>query len=88
LEWRLTRYREAISGQHPVYNVVDTRDPDGRLVHMERLLLPFSRNGNTAEHVLSSIETVSLDGKFDQHGLAKSPYLSNSCALVAVIATE
>jgi hypothetical protein len=55
---------------------------------MERLLLPFSRNGNTAGHVLPSIKTVSLDGKFDQHGLAKSPYPSNSCALVAVIATE
>jgi hypothetical protein len=89
--WRdgaMATYREAVRGQHPVYNVVDTRDPDGRLVHMERLLLPFSQNGDAPDRVLASIETVSLDGKFDQHGLAKSPYLSNSCAFVAVIATE
>jgi hypothetical protein len=75
-----------VRGRHPVYNLVDTRDHDGRLVHMERLLLPFARNGAAVDRVLASIETLSLDGKFAQHGLADSPYVSSSCALVAVIA--
>lgn len=87
--WRegaIATYCEALRGRYPVYNVVDTRDRDGRLVHMERLLLPFGRNGEAVDRVLASIETLSLDGKFAQHGLADSPYVSSSCALVAVIA--
>jgi hypothetical protein len=85
LENALATYREAVRGRLPVYNAVDTRDGEGRLVHLERLLLPFCRNGGPVDRVLASIETVSLDGKFDQRGLADSPYASRGCALVAVI---
>lgn len=66
----------------------DTRDRDGRLVRMERLLRPFGRGGRVVDRILASIETVSREGKFGQRGLADLPYVSSSCALVAVIAAE
>jgi hypothetical protein len=86
--WRenaLATYWKAIDSKQPVYNAVDTRDRDGRMVHMERLLLPFSRNGIAADGILASIETVSLEGKFEQENLGRSPHVSNTCALVATI---
>ena len=86
--WRenaLATYRKAIEAKVPVYNAVDTRDHDGRTVHLERLLLPFSRDGATADRILASIETVSLEGKFEQENLGRSPHATSNCALVATI---
>jgi hypothetical protein len=86
--WRdnaLKTYRKAIESKLPVYNAVDTRDRDGCLVHLERLLLPFSRAGVTADRILASIETLSLEGKFEQENLGRSPYAARNCALVATI---
>jgi hypothetical protein len=54
-------------------------------VHLERLLLPFSRDGVTADRILASIETLSLEGKFEQENLGRSPYAARNCALVATI---
>ena len=89
--WRenaLTTYRKAIRSGRPVYNAVDTRDRDGRMVHLERLLLPFSRDGVAGHHILASIETVSLEGKFEQENLGRSPHATANCALVATIAMD
>jgi hypothetical protein len=86
--WRdnaMLTYRKAITAQRPVYNVVDTHDGNGTLVHMERLLLPFTANDGAPDRVLASIETLSVDGKFEQHELGNSPHAASSCALVAVI---
>ena len=86
--WRdnaITTYRKAVESRVPVYNAVDTRDRDGRMVHLERLLLPFSRDGIAVDRVLASIETVSLEGKFEQTNLGRSPHATRNCALVATI---
>ena len=86
--WRenaLKTYRKAIDSRLPVYNAVDTYDRDGCLVHLERLLLPFSRDGVTADRILASIETISLEGKFAQDNLGNSPHVRSNCALVATI---
>jgi hypothetical protein len=86
--WRsnaLITYRKAIEIGRPVYNAVDTRDRDDRLVHLERLLLPFSSDGTSADRLLASIETISLDGKFEQENLGQAPRASNTCAFVATI---
>ena len=86
--WRnnaLITYRKAVEVRRPVYNAADTRDRDGRLVHLERLLLPFGDDGATVDRILSSIETLSLDGKFEQDNLGQSPLASNTCAFVATI---
>ena len=50
-----------------------------------QLLLPFSRDGTNADRVLSSIETISLEGKFEQENLGRSPHATANCALVATI---
>jgi hypothetical protein len=89
--WRdnaLITYHKAIESKQPVYNAVDTRDRDGRLVHLERLLLPLCRDGVNADRILASIETISLEGKFQQENLGQSPLASNTCAFVAVIETD
>jgi hypothetical protein len=78
-------YCKTVETRLPVYNAVDTGDTQGRLVHMERLLLPFTSNGARADRLLASVETLSLDGRFEQHQLGHSPHASQSCALVAVI---
>ena len=41
----LSTYREAVRTKGPVYTVSDMRDPTGRIVHHERLLLPFTTDG-------------------------------------------
>jgi hypothetical protein len=89
--WRdnaMKTYCTAVEARLPVYNAVDTGDTHGRLVHMERLLLPFTSNGARADRLLASIETLSLDGRFEQRQLGRSPHASQSCALVAVIDPE
>jgi hypothetical protein len=89
--WRdnaLTTYRKAIESKGPVYNAVDTRDRDGTMVHLERLLLPFSRDGVAANGVLASIETISIEGRFEQENLGRSPYATANCALVATITVD
>ena len=78
-------YREAVARKRPVYNVVETRDGEGTLVRMERLLLPFASNGGEADRVLASIETLSVDGRFEQNELGRSRHVNGECALVAVI---
>jgi hypothetical protein len=86
--WRdnaLKTYVKALESRMPVYNAVDTRDREGRMVHLERLLLPFSRDGLAADRILSSIETVSLEGKFELENLGRSPHATSTCALVATI---
>ena len=55
---RIATYRQVMSTKGPVYTVSDMRDPTGRIVHHERLLLPFSLGGAETERILASIEAV------------------------------
>jgi hypothetical protein len=61
----LSTYRQVLATSLPVYTVADTQDRDGRIVHYERLLLPFSHNGGAIDRILASLETVSPEGAFD-----------------------
>lgn len=65
----LAPYRHAVSTGRPVYTVQDITDSEGRLVHYERLLLPFSRDGETVDRILASFEFVCPDGAFQSHNL-------------------
>jgi hypothetical protein len=65
----LAIYRHAVATGAPVYTVSDMRDRSGRIVHYERLLLPFCGNGARVERILASLETVSPEGAFDNDGL-------------------
>ena len=55
----------------PVYTIHDVTDSDGRIVHYERLLLPFSNDGKRVDRILASFEFVCIDGAFDSDRLLK-----------------
>jgi hypothetical protein len=81
----LATYREAMSRKVPVYTVSDMRDPTGKIVHHERLLLPFAVNGSETERILASIEAISPEGPFEIHELMKSPIRPPVIALCTTI---
>jgi hypothetical protein len=66
-------YREVVRTRRPVYTVADMRDPTGRIVHHERLLLPFSTDGTRVDRILASIEPRSPEGPLELRDLMKSP---------------
>lgn len=59
----------AVETGRPVYTIHDFTDRGGRLVHSERLLLPFSSDGERVNRLLAAFEFVSPDGAFDQRDL-------------------
>ncbi len=65
----LAPYHEAVATGRPVYLIHDVADRQGRLVHYERLLLPFARDGDNVDRILASFEFVCPDGAFDTHDL-------------------
>jgi hypothetical protein len=81
----LATYRHVVATRRPVYTVADTSDRAGRLVHYERLLLPFGRDGATVDRILISLETVSPEGTFDNRGLMRQPTLQPVFTLYASI---
>jgi len=65
----LAPYRQAVASGRPVYSIHDVADRQGRLVHNERLLLPFSHDGKNVDRILAAFEFVSPDGGFDNWDL-------------------
>jgi hypothetical protein len=65
----LAPYRQTVASGRPVYTAHDVTDRSGRLVHHERLLLPFARDGETVDRILASFEFVCAEGAFDGQGL-------------------
>ena len=62
LRSRIATYRQLLSSKGPVYTVSDMRDPAGRIVHHERLLLPFGMAAREVDHILASLEAASPEG--------------------------
>jgi hypothetical protein len=81
----LATYQQVIDARLPVYTVADMRDRSGRIVHYERLLLPFSRQGLEVEGILVSLETVSPEGDFEHRDLMLSPSKPPAFALCTTI---
>jgi hypothetical protein len=81
----MSTYRQAAEGKLPVYTVSDMRDPAGRIVHYERLLLPFTIAGSETERVLASLESHSPEGHFENSGLMVSPARPPAFALCSLI---
>lgn len=65
----LKPYYRAVETGRPVYTIHDFADREGRLVHSERLLLPFSSDGERVDRLLAAFEFVSPEGAFDQRDL-------------------
>ena len=66
-------YRQAVTTRLPIYTIADMRDRAGRIVHHERLLLPFGEDGVNVDRILASLEIVSPEGAFDHRELMKAP---------------
>lgn len=81
----LATYHRVLKTKLPVYTIADTRDRDGRIVHYERLLLPFSHDGVAIDRILASLETVSPEGAFDNRDVLKSTLKPPAFALCATI---
>jgi len=65
----ITPYEKAVRDALPVYTILDVTDRQGRLVHAERLLLPFARDGETVDRVLAAFEFICEEGAFDGHAI-------------------
>jgi hypothetical protein len=79
----LSTFLEVVAAREPVYTIADMRDGAGRIVHFERLLLPFGRDGTSVDRVLASIEAVSPEGAFESRDLmAASPPAFAFCAVI------
>jgi len=77
----LAPYAQTAKDGMPVYTIQDITDGAGRLIHFERLLLPFARDGETVDRILAAFEFVCADGDFDDKALlsaagASTPRLS------------
>lgn len=68
----LAPYRHAVAAGCPVYTIHDLTDSAGRVVHYERLLLPFASDGKAVDRILASFEFVSIDGGFDGDALMRN----------------
>ena len=84
-EAALSTYRQVLVTQLPVYTIADLRDRNGRIVHYERLLLPFTRGGVEVERILASLETVSPEGEFDNRAIIVSAPRPPAFALCTTI---
>jgi hypothetical protein len=56
-------YRACVTHKRPTYTITTIKDPDGKDVSYERLLLPFGTCG-AVEHIVGSYKTISIDGGF------------------------
>lgn len=65
----LAPYYRTLESRCPVYTICEVTDRSGRLIHFERLLLPFSNNGGAIDRIVASFEFFCEDGAFDGHGL-------------------
>jgi hypothetical protein len=78
-------YRQTVRTGCLVYTIHDVTDSGGRVVHYERLLLPFSSDGQSVDRILASFEFVCIDGAFDSHQLLQTQGTRPALKLSATI---
>ena len=61
-------YRACLAHRRPTYSISTLRDPDGKDVSYERLLLPFGNTGKV-EQIVGSFKAISIDGGFKVNNL-------------------
>lgn len=81
----LAPYHRTSNSGHPIYTIHDVTDRTGRLIHFERLLLPFSSDGEHVDRILASFEFICVDGAFDSHDLLKTQTAAPTLRLSATI---
>jgi hypothetical protein len=65
----LAPYEKAARDGVPIYTILQVSDREGRKVNAERLLLPFGRDGETADRILAAFEFICDEGAFDNDAL-------------------
>lgn len=63
-------YLESVKRALPVYTIANVDDIYGHVVAYERLVLPFSENGDIT-HVIASLKTICEDGGFEIRNLMR-----------------
>jgi hypothetical protein len=81
----LAPYHQALKTGCPVYTIHDVTDRNGRLIHFERLLLPFTCNGESIDRILAAFEFICEDGAFDSDDLMTSQHATPALRLSATI---
>jgi hypothetical protein len=81
----LAPYFQALKSGCPVYTIHDVTDRNGLVIHFERLLLPFSNDGERVDRILAAFEFICDDGAFDGHDLMKSQTVPPALRLSATI---
>jgi hypothetical protein len=56
-------YQVCLMRKRPTYSVSMVKDPDGKDVSYERLLLPFG-SADTVEQIIGSYKSISIEGNF------------------------
>lgn len=84
----LASYTECARTGLPVYTIQDIYDSAGRLIHYERLLLPFACDGETVDRILAALEFICADGNFDAQALLSAPGSARTLRLAATIEIE
>jgi hypothetical protein len=81
----LAPYRQAVATGRPIYLIQDLTDRQGRVVHNERLLLPFAHDSEHVDRILASFEFICPDGGFDIHDLMSAQAAPPAMRLAAQI---
>ena len=84
----LLPYHQACKTGRPVYTICDVKDGKGRLIHFERLIMPFLGGGESVEHILSAFEFICEDGAFDTRAVNKLRNGALTLRLCAVIESQ
>ncbi len=81
----LAPYFHSLKTGCPTYTIHDVTDRNNRLIHFERLLLPFSHDGNSVDRILASFEFICEDGAFDSDVLLRTQMAAAALRLSATI---
>jgi hypothetical protein len=77
-------YYKAVRRGLPVYTISNIDDIYGRIVALERLLLPFSNGGDVTD-IIASLKTISEEGGFEIRNLMRANEALPTAKLHAVI---
>lgn len=77
----------SIDTRRPVFTMASVFDVDGIPVTYERLVLPFGAN-DTVQHLLVSLKTISIEGRFTVQNLLRPAAQSPTHLVSAVIDRE
>jgi hypothetical protein len=78
-------YRACVARGLPAYTISVVDDVNGRAVDYERLLLPFSADGERVETIIASLKTISESGGFQNRNLLRGHTKPPTFKLGAII---